>query len=176
MTHQTVSSALTFSKIVPVETIPPDGRQIVIEAGDDARAEIARRLQIPAVTRLRGVFDLKPYAGGVDVALRLDAALQRECVVSLETFEELLREDFTLRFQHADASESEIEVHENSPEPLDAETLDLGDILVQQAALAMDPYPRKPGARPLAEVFAPKDVISPFSGLKAAIAKSRGRE
>ena len=54
---------------------------------------------------------------------------------------------------------------DDPPDVLDAETLDLARYLVEHLALALDPFPRKPGA-----VFEPPvgaEPESPFAVLKA---------
>ncbi len=54
-------------------------------------------------------------------------------------------------------------------EPLPAEGIDLGELVVQELAVALDPYPRKPGAEVPAE-YRPPEVETkegPFAALKA---------
>ncbi len=47
--------------------------------------------------------------------------------------------------------------------------IDLGEALAEQLALALDPYPRKPGAKLPSE--ASDDGANPFSALKAKFGK-----
>jgi uncharacterized metal-binding protein YceD (DUF177 family) len=167
-----------FAEKVVVEHIPPEGRHIEIDASAQELEAIAKRLGVPAINRLSGVFDLRKTARGVNLEGRLDARLTRECVASLEIFDEHVADAFTIVFQRdvASAPGAEIEISEDSPEPLEGEVIDLVEILIQQLSLAMDPYPRKPGAASLAENYALPEPDSPFRGLKAAIAKQRDQE
>lgn len=171
MTH-----SVARNQIVLIESIPPQGMTIILEADDNARAAIARRLGVPAVKRLLGVFGLTKTTDGVDVAGRIEAAVQRECVASLELFDEAVDEAFEIEFARGLAPAGEVEIDERSPEPLDGESLDLGELLIQQLSLSIEPYPRKPGARSLTEDLAPEQNVSPFSGLKAALAKKEDGE
>jgi hypothetical protein len=54
------------------------------------------------------------------------------------------------------------------PEPLPADAIDLGEAVVQQLAVALDPYPRKPGAEIPAEYSGAADTDGrggPFASL-----------
>lgn len=166
MTH-----SVSSRDVVVVDSIPPQGLDIEIEAGPLERAAIATRLAVPNVIRLKGAFALALTARGVDVDATMDAAVTRECVASLEPFEEPIFETFRLSFVREGAPPAEVEIDEETPEPLEGDAIDLGEILIQQLSLAMDPYPRKPGARSLATEYAPEAKVSPFAGLKAALEK-----
>ena len=137
---------------------------------------IARRLEIPAVRRLAGEISMKPTAAGVSLNGELDALFSRVCVRSLEPMDEAIRETFAIDFARdgAEAGGAEDLDHE-APEPLEGETLDIAEILVQQAALAMDPYPRRDDAEIDGPAADPADV-SPFAVLKGAIAPGRDED
>lgn len=166
-------TSVSRHEIVAIENIPPQGLHVEIEAGPAERAAIAERLGVPGVVRLRGVFDVAKSVAGIDVEATIDAAVTRECVASLEPFDEIIAESFSLTFSRGAAASGEIEIDEGTPEPLEGETLDLGEILIQQLSLAMDPYPRKPGAGSLAQAYAPADRVSPFADLKTKLEKRR---
>ena len=53
---------------------------------------------------------------------------------------------------------------EELPEPFYEEALDLLEIVTQQLSLAMNPYPRKEGAKPV-EDLAEQPSLSPFAEL-----------
>ncbi len=100
----------------------------------------------------------------------MDAALTRECVASLEPFQEILTEKFDVDFLRAQPEPGE-EEDWDAPEVHEGDRLDLGEILVQQLSLSMSPFPRKEGARSLAEAYAPPELASPFAALKGVIGK-----
>ena len=176
MSAKTSRDSRSLSRVILVSEIPEGGRHVDVEAGPEARAEIASRLGVPAVDALSGEFDVAKTPEGAALAGRIAARLQRDCVASLERFVEEIDESFEIRFARGLAQEAagaEIEIGPDSPEPLDGDAIDLGEILVHQLSLAMAPFPRKPGARPLAEEFGGETRISPFSGLDRAFAKRR---
>ncbi len=84
----------------------------------------------------------------------LEANVTQTCVISLEPFETHVASTFRVRYMSPDAfevaeerSDSEIvfSAMEEDIEPIPAGELDLGELVAQQLALALDPYPRKPG-------------------------------
>ena len=164
---------MTFQQIHRLDEIPPNGWRGIVEAPKSALAEIARRIDAPEVIRLRGEIELHKTAQGLSVSGTLDSALVRECVASLEPFEETIKEPFELQFAHSAEPEGhgETEIDPDAPEPLTGDSIDLADLLIQQLSLAMAPFPRKPGAASLAEKFAPPQSISPFEALKSKIAE-----
>lgn len=166
-------------EIILIENITPQGAHVELEADVGTREAIANRLGVPGVVALKGAFEVSKSAGGVEVEGTIDAIVRRECVASLEIFDEKVRETFEIRFARGGSGGAEIEIDEETPEPLEGDTIDLGEILIQQLSLALDPYPRKPGAASLADAYAPEAKISPFSDLKAqfdAFDKRRDRE
>ena len=68
-------------------------------------------------------------------------------------------------------------IDDEEPDPFDGKSLDLGEIAVEELALAMDPYPRAPGADHVLSHLIPSDdendeQASPFAKLQAL--KRRG--
>ncbi|HBK91495.1 MAG TPA: hypothetical protein DDZ68_07485 [Parvularcula sp.] len=136
-----------------------------------ARRAIAERLGEPGVESLSADFTLRPFSGGVDLDLRIDARVNRVCVASLEPLTETVREHYAVRFER-DFVEPGPEADDSdaaSREPLEGDTLDLAEILIQHLAISLDPYPRKEGAKSLAETYRDPVNPSPFSGLKGLV-------
>ncbi|GAB4524515.1 MAG: DUF177 domain-containing protein [Amphiplicatus sp.] len=169
-------SGAEFSYRVDVAELPAAGKRYELDAAEPVRASVARRLGAPALNRLKGAFLLRATKGGLVLDGRLEASLTRQCVVSLEPFEEVLEEDFRIVFARAPGPVEEdgaLLVEEDTPEPLEEDGLDLAEILVQQLSLVMAPHPRKPGAEPLRAASGPAETGSPFEKLKDAIAHDR---
>ena len=164
---------MAFQQILRLDEIPPNGWRGVVEAPANALSDIAERIDAPEVIRLRSEIELHKTARGLSVSGTLDAALVRECVASLEPFEEAINEPFELQFTRSAEPDAhgEAEIDPDAPEPLTGDSIDLADLLIQQLSLAMAPFPRKPGAASLAEKFAPPQSISPFEALKSKIAE-----
>lgn len=163
---------MTFKQIIRLDAIPPEGWRGAIAADPSDYEAIVKRLKIQGIARLKGEFKLHKTGRGVHLYGTLDAVILRECIASLETFEEEIVEPFEIEFAREIGEEAaeEIEIDANAAEPLTGESLDLAEILVQQLSLAMHPWPRKPGAVSLADDYAPTEAASPFAVLKSKIA------
>ncbi len=175
MLKRSDGAAPKFSRLILIETIPPDGLRADLEAHTEALPPIAQRLGVPAVLALAGRLEVQRSGAEIHVEGDLSARLSRECVASLELFEERVDESFALRFAAANSSAGDID-DENAPEPLEGDTIDLAEILIQQLSLAMNPYPRKPDAQSLADSYGGAETASPFAGLRDAFAKSSRQE
>ncbi len=90
----------------------------------------------------------------------LQASLDQVCVATLDEFTTTVTEQFTVRFIPADQmpdqrpsgdgaredGETALDPDEDDDLPYVNGTIDLGEAAAEQLALALDPYPRKPGA------------------------------
>ena len=138
-----------FSRRVPVSRIGAGGlEQAVVASAAECRA-LAQRLQLPAVASLSCRFRLSPPLGGqVAAEAELRAEVTRLCVVSLEPFEAVVSERFTLRFVPEGAEEDDIDPESPDEIGYAGAGLALGETAAEQLALALDPYPRMPGLAP----------------------------
>lgn len=125
---------------------------------------VAKRLRLPAILALRCAFDIAP-ARGADYALQgeLQARIRQECVMTRDVFEAVLKERFELRLVPAGRETPEIDPEAIDDIPYDDNTIDLGDLAVEQLALLLDPYPRKPGAS--LPAYEAGDTPNPFAPL-----------
>lgn len=135
------------------------------------RAALARRFELLALDRLEAQVRLSPLAGGyLRLAATLSADLVQACVVTLEPVAARIEDEFTLLYGAAGEERREVVLSGMAEvvEPRPGGLLDIGEAVAQQLSLALDPYPRAPGAalEPPAEPPA-----SPF----AALAKWRER-
>ena len=141
-------STLELSRPLPADRIGPAGYDIVVEATDAECLAIAERLFVPSVQSVCCRWSLKPAPHGtVEAEGSLRARLHRDCVVSLEPFAVEVVEEFAVRFVPA-GDENDVADDPDEPDELTIENglLELGEATVEQLALALDPYPRKPGA------------------------------
>jgi uncharacterized metal-binding protein YceD (DUF177 family) len=162
-----------FSRTIRAGHIKDAPQEHVLVADPQTRAELAQRFGLPGIALLRGEFKLQHERSGVIAAqLRMQAKVTQSCVVTLEPFDARIDETSALRFVPA-SSLPESEGVELDPETLDGpdeipysgDMIDLGAALAEQLALALDPYPRKPGAKLPGEYLdAPEN---PFAVLKA---------
>ena len=129
-----------------------------IVASPVERAVIAAFLGILGLDRLEAGLRLERWsAQGVEIEGRLRAAPIQACVVTLEPVHQSIDEAFRLTFLPKQAraaeprsiAEAEIIVaydEDDPPDELEGPVLDLGPLVVEQLALALDPYPRSEGA------------------------------
>jgi uncharacterized metal-binding protein YceD (DUF177 family) len=167
-----------WSVPVAVAQIPDTGLHRDFEADRaerEAMAEIAGLRNIPSAS---ASLDLVLKRGGrVHVTGRVRARIGQTCVVTLDPIENEIDEDIDLMFappeqisQLSDlveeAGESDMEIPD-PPEPIVDGVIDLGRLATDALFLAVDPYPRKPGAvfEPHVEAADPED--HPFAALKA---------
>ena len=84
---------------VLVAGLPAAGSDVTVRADAAQRAAIADRLRIPAVARLVCRYHLVPGQDGMVMARGvLEAEVTQVCVVSLDPFDSVLRDEFRLRF------------------------------------------------------------------------------
>jgi uncharacterized metal-binding protein YceD (DUF177 family) len=138
-----------FSRPAPVGTLGA-GAEIVGEADAAERAALARRYDVPAVRSLRFTAAARPWGpGGWRIVGRVSAELTQTCVVTLEPVDTRFEESFERFLAPAERLEAAEELldpeADEAPEPL-GESIDFGEIAAEAAALAIDPYPRRPDA------------------------------
>lgn len=136
------------------DRIPSTGMTVDVRASPEECAAVAARLLLPSVESLSCQFVLtRPLAGAqarregeIVGEGHLRARFTQECVVSLEPFEATLDERFRIRFV-PDGSEFDDEDPESDDEiTYSGAAIDLGEAAIEQLALVLDPYPRKPDA------------------------------
>lgn len=136
-----------LERIVPLDRVSARGTEIVVEATEAERAALAQRLAIPAVLQLRCRFRLhRAAAGAVDADGALEARVVRTSVVTLDDFDQDVAEAFQLRFVPAGQEGGDEDPDSPDEIPYEGTALDLGEAAAEQLALALDPYPREPGA------------------------------
>ena len=144
----------------------------MVEADGPERDAIALRLRIPSVQSVHCAWVLRAGHGGtVEADGSLRARLHQECVVSLDSFPAEVVEEFAVRFVPPGRGIARVD-DLDEPDELTIEdgALELGEATVEQLALALDPYPRKPGAELPTEAEGAPD--NPFT----ALAKLQGQE
>ena len=155
-----VSAGKEFTRALVVEPLPHAGLSFAVDAAPDERAALARRLDLLALDRLvaSGWVRRGAVRGAVVVEGRLDALVTQACVVSLAPVPATLTVDFRRLFvpPAGDAGPREVVVDPllDEPEPLPGREIDLGEIIAEELALALDPYPRAAPCAPLVSAAA----------------------
>jgi uncharacterized metal-binding protein YceD (DUF177 family) len=144
-----------FRRLVAVAKVGESGLVQSIEAKPAEHDGIAAYLDLVAVRNLKADIKLSRWRDrGLRVNGKMTADVTQSCVVTLEPVEAKVEAEFERRFlpdedlSREDDSDHEVFVDpegEDPPEPLGRD-IDLGEVLVEELSLNLDPYPRKPGA------------------------------
>jgi len=143
-----------FRRLVTVAKVGESGFAQTIEAKPEEYEKIAEYLDLVAVQNLKAHIQIHRWRHkGLRVTGKVTADVTQSCVVTLDPVEAKVEADFERRFlpeekpEREQGGEHEVFVDlesDDPPEPLGRE-LDLGEILVEELSLNLDPYPRKPG-------------------------------
>lgn len=162
-----------FSRPLRLGTVGQSGRRIELRAEAGEREALARRFDLPDIGSLAASLDLRPEPGGtIRVRGRLLAEVVQSCVVTLEPVP--ARVDAPLDLRLLPDGQAPADEDPDSPDEIESpgDVADLGEALAEQLALALDPYPRAPGAELPAETRAPEEPEAaparpnPFAALK----------
>lgn len=139
-----------FAHRLPIDQIR-DGQRMDLTADDAERAEIAKRLDLVAISRLEAHVVLNRSGKLVTAQGRVRAQLDQACIATGDPVPARIDEAFSLRFAPppmVDGPDPEIELgpHELDTVFHDGQAIDLGDALADTLGLALDPYPRGPNA------------------------------
>lgn len=156
MQHEEDTSPVSFR--VHVARLPQKGMRVVVEPDARQRGVLAAAHGLVSVTRYRADLLVTPWRrNGVKVAGSVKADIVQECVVTLEPLEAnvsalveglYLPEDSKLGRQGFESG-GEIMLDADgpdAPELFSGDTIDVGALAEEFFGLALDPYPRKPGA------------------------------
>ena len=141
-------SAPEFSRLERIDTIG-EPRSVSIEADANERAALAKRFDLIGIDRLAGDFTIRREAAGIAVEGRVTAALTQACSVTGDPLPATIDEPVALRFVAAgDDGIEEVELGDRDLDtiPYDGGAIDLGETAAETMALALDPFPRGPGA------------------------------
>ncbi|MCX7899960.1 MAG: DUF177 domain-containing protein [Methylocystis sp.] len=177
---QLTESAPPLSRRLALADIPPDGLEIEIVATPSERAALAALNALPDVASFEAKLRAQRWRGdGLEVEGEIRARLRQICVMTLDPFETEcvapvavrfapLREETSRSRQRKPGSGGETHdlASDEAPDPLIGDAVDLGAIATEFFTLALDPYPKKPGAKftpPAAEAV---PAPSPFAALR----------
>lgn len=171
------------------ESIPQGGLKAKRTASDDERATISKALDLVSLDALTFDYAIKNAGGGIyRLTGRLTARLVQSCVVTLEPVTGEIDETVEVEFRpderahrpakggEAGEDDDALDVDfesETDVEPITNGRLEIGRIVFETLAGAIDPYPRKPDA-----AFgwkAADDARSPAPNPFAALAKLKNK-
>ncbi|NQV80905.1 MAG: DUF177 domain-containing protein [Alphaproteobacteria bacterium] len=161
-----------FSYPIEMSDIGSGGRSFEFAADDGQRVALGARLGLQDVLKFAVSGDVCTLDDGRTLLVRgkFSAVVVQNCVVTLDPVESSLEDTFELRYIPAAdwtaemQREIEVSPDESDVEPLEGSSIDLGTVVVEYLALALDPYPRRSGVEFTFDA-APGDEQGPFAGL-----------
>lgn len=141
-----------------------------------ARNRIASALDLASLDRLEADVVIEPAPVGWKLIGQMRASLAQTCGITLEPLPLEIDERISLLFADAPAAEESDEIvvtlDDEAPDLVEDGQIDLGQVLLEQLSLHLDPFPRKPGA----EFVQPPEPaeISPFAVLKGLKSSGEG--
>lgn len=140
-----------FSYPLVVSELPQSEQHYHLKATAENCRYIRDILQVPEVREVEAEIGLKNThtTGILKIWGHIRAKLVLESVISLELFEQDYDFDFAYTYDTKATYASQREQAEDwtvdLPDVVEGDTIDLGDIVIEQIALKIDDYPRKPG-------------------------------
>lgn len=161
---------LPISRALAVRTLAAEGETPVSLMPDAAElAALARHLEVESLTAVALTGEIhRQGRKGWRLEARLRGRIGQLCIVTLEPVETIVDVPVTRTFMPGAEAGGTVALTlgedgaeaEDPPEPL-GETIDLAAILVEELALATDPYPRAPGAE-LGTLTQPPPGVAPI--------------
>jgi uncharacterized metal-binding protein YceD (DUF177 family) len=132
---------------VSLDRIGARGLDMTVDASAAECAALAERMKLPAVHAVSCTFHLiREDRDRVLARGHLKARVTQTCVVSLDAFEADVEEVFQVRFVPSGEESDDVDPESDDEIPYEGNLIDLGEAAAEQLGLALDPYPRKPGA------------------------------
>jgi len=169
-----MSAPIEFSRIVSLARLGSEPFHQNIAASDAEREALARRFDLLSLDRLEAEIELMREPGGtILLSATFEAAFAQECIVTLDPVPGQVSERFQLRYGPPEAEET-APAGDDDPafEPLEKDSIDIGEAVAQEFSLALPPFPRADDAVVEMGASGNDENDSPF----AALAKFRGRE
>lgn len=144
-----------LSRPLDLRELPPQGLSISVEATPAERAALCRRFGLEDLPALAAQIRVERARRGdcaraIRVRASFSARVAQLCVVTLESFPVNVADEFEIYFVSttelaADEDAVADIMSEDSLELLSEPEIDLGELVAQHLALALDPHPRRPG-------------------------------
>lgn len=147
-----------FSYLVKVGHISANPVTVRVSADDKERAGLARLWSVLDVKDLHAELQISRWKrDGLRIRGKVQAKIVQACIVTLDPVESDIEEELDQLFVPEDSKLAKKVLDPNGemfldpegpdlPETFVGDTIDAGDIVAEFAALAIDPYPRAPGA------------------------------
>lgn len=148
-------TAPEFSRVIVIQPdmgAGDDAETFAIEATADERAALARRFGLLGIAALKaeGRIDVSARGRRARLSGHLRAEVTQACVVTLAPVAAVVEDEFVVTYDR-DAERPKLEEDfdigaDDPPDPLPDDGIDVGEAVAEHFGLALDPYPRAPGA------------------------------
>lgn len=138
-----------FSRPQRLDAIGAGEHRVAISADAGERAALAKRFGLIAIERLESTMTVHRDASGVVARGHLSGAVVQPCSVTGDPVPAQIEEDFAIRFLPDGTPEGdEVELSDADCDTVfyTGGAIDLGEAAAETLALALDPFPRSPGA------------------------------
>ena len=166
-------TAPEFSRLVRITGLGSKPFRQRIEAMPSEREQLSRRFDLLALDRLAAVVELRRQDGEVVLLeATFEADFVQACTVTLEPVPGGISDRFALVYGPINGQRHETEggVDEPAFEPLEGDTIDIGEAVAQELSLSLPLCPRHPEAG--IEVEFSDELRGPF----ASLARLLGRD
>jgi uncharacterized metal-binding protein YceD (DUF177 family) len=147
---------------INIEILTKDPFDVFLKATPEERRAIQKRLNIISIENVEAKLHLRKK-GLIFLKGTIHADITVECVRTLVAFQQHLKIKVDETFM-SPIEDTETPLPEEV-EPLEEETLNIGEIVIQLISLNLDPYPVAPNTLPL-DYQEEKPSASPFEILK----------
>ena len=138
-----------FSRPIAIDALEDGDNRFDISADDDERAALARRFGILSIERLEASVGMVPGMGGIQIGLHgaLRADVHQACVITLKPVPATIEARIDRAFGPQDAFAPGAEVmispdEDDPPDPINSGTIDIGEVVAEELALELNPFPR----------------------------------
>jgi uncharacterized metal-binding protein YceD (DUF177 family) len=180
-----VTPTSEFSRRLAIDPWPGDPVTVDVRADAAERQALADRFDLVAVRSLCGRGRLSRGSERGELVLRgwLEAEVVQTCVISLGPVAARLRQRVERRYRVLAAGAAGRDRHqpcgmeeladEEEAEPVTGGAIDVGEAFAEELGLALDPYPRAPGAALDEEALTPHVSVGPEQGASTPFAALR---
>jgi uncharacterized metal-binding protein YceD (DUF177 family) len=170
-----------FTHILSLDQISDKIQEVELSANSVQCAALALELDLPSVESLRATLAVHAIENGVAIKGNFAAVFHYACRVTRDPFPASLAEPINVVFTTNDLPDPTSEEYVLSTVemlPLEDQSVDLGRLVAESLTLALDPFPRGPGAD---DALAALGILteeqaraesSPFAALQGQVGKT----
>lgn len=172
------TAPLLFDDVtIRADQIPAAGRELHVVADADQLDRLTGLMNVSALNSFRADLRAEKFRGGIHVTGELNAEVTQPCVVSFvpvvqniaEPVDRVFLPGEDRTYDSSPGSDTFVDLEaDDLPDHFDGPKLDLTPLLLEILGLAVDLYPRAPGAELPADIDDGEDEeLNPFAALKA---------